>query len=112
MEKMSRHRYPHSAGRLWAMALLALAYWGGLPALRAFVGRPVWVGSVGVFLGLFICSHPAANAIDLFFFRRYAWQELSAEWEGIGWLALNVLVMLLGWLVIALGAALLVAPAP
>jgi hypothetical protein len=62
-----------------------------------------------VALGLYICSHPAANAIDLFFLDRAGLRQFSSAWSGIGWLALNGLVVLVGWLVIVGGTTRLVA---
>jgi hypothetical protein len=35
--------------------------------------------------------------------------ELSSQWSGVAWLALNLLVLFCGWLVITLGAARLAA---
>jgi hypothetical protein len=59
-------------------------------------------GSVGVALGLYICSHPAANAVRMLFFERDTLRHIS-EWSVIRWLALNLLVLLAGWMVIFLG---------
>ena len=39
--------------------------------LHTLTGIPVLDGSMGVTLGLYICSHPAANAVDMLFFERY-----------------------------------------
>jgi hypothetical protein len=49
------------------------------------------------------CTSAAANAVDLIFFQRAALRQISSEWPGIGWLALNVLVLLIGWVVITTG---------
>jgi hypothetical protein len=38
------------------------------------------------------------------FLGRGAGRDLASEWAGLGWLALNVLVMAIGWLVIVIGA--------
>jgi hypothetical protein len=89
--------------------VLACVYLGWLSYLGTLTGWPVLDGIMGVMLGLYICSHPAANAINLLFFDRQAWHEFSSEWSGIAWLALNVLVLFFGWLVITLGAARLAA---
>jgi hypothetical protein len=55
-------------------------------------------------LGLFICSRPAGNAVDMLFYERGAFRRLTSAWAGIGWLALNLLVLFVGWLVIVSGA--------
>jgi hypothetical protein len=85
------------------MVLLAIAYTGWLRYLHTLTGTPMLDGSIGVTLGLCICSHPAANAVDLLFFERYNLRQISSEWSGVGWLALNVLVLLAGWVVIFIG---------
>jgi len=88
-------------GKLWAMIALAALYCGWIVTRNAATRMD---GVVGVLLGLYICSHPAANALDRLFFRRHAsWQELFHQ-AGILWLALNGLVLGVGWLVITLGA--------
>jgi hypothetical protein len=87
------------------LVLLAIVYICLLGDLYGLTGSRSLDGSIGVMLGLYICSHPAANAIDILFFERGALRELAAEWSGIGWLALNLRVLLSGWLVIAMGAA-------
>ena len=93
---------------LWGLILLALAYGGLLRYLHTLTGINMLDGSIGVVLGLYICSRPAAHAVDLLFFERGAFHQLSSEWSGIGWLALNLLVLLVGWIVIVIGATRLV----
>jgi hypothetical protein len=88
---------------MWGMVLLAIAYTGLLHYLHALTGIPVLDGSMGVTLGLYICSHPAANAVDMLFFERYNLRQITSEWSGVGWLALNTLVLLAGWVVIFIG---------
>jgi len=105
-----QRRHPYNVGRLILLVALALAYGLCLPYLHLFTGRDVLDGAIGVFLGLFICAHPAANAVDVVFFRRYSAHELTSEWAGFGWLWLNLVVLLIGWWVITLGATRLVGP--
>ena len=57
-------------------------------------------GGIGVVLGLFICSRPAANGIDLIFFERGGLRLAFSGWSGVEWFALNLLVMFTGWIVI------------
>lgn len=61
-------------------------------------------GAFSVLLGLYICSRPAGNAIDLIFFERSPFHRMITQWSGIGWLALNILTLVMGWIVIHLGA--------
>jgi hypothetical protein len=82
------HHLPAAAGPLHA---------GVAPARTA-------AGVAGIVLGLYACSHPAGNAVDLLFMERGGLRRLTAEWSGVGWLALNGAVFVLGWLAIVLGA--------
>jgi len=96
--------------RLWTLIGVAGVF-GGWQYLR-----PDWTAGstvdavVGVLLGLYICSHPAANGIDLIFAERSAIQRMTSEWSGLGWLALNFLVMLVGWMVLVVGVSRLMGP--
>ncbi len=89
--------------RLWALLTLAAGY-AALHFWPALVRWPRADGALGVLLGLYICSHPAANAVDLLFLQRGSLGRALSGWRGAGWLALNGLTMLAGWLVIVAGA--------
>ena len=91
---------------LVVVVVLAAIYIGWMITQRTITGLPLLDGIIGVLLGLFICSRPAANMLDLLFTRRS--QAASAEWSAIGWLALNGVVMFVGWLVITIGATRLI----
>jgi len=94
--KITRRRY-------WALALLAalgLAYVVGLLWRTTLLGSPQLDGSLGILLGLYLGSHPAANSIDLMFLGRGERAQLAPA----PWLALNGLALLISLLVIALGA--------
>lgn len=93
-------------GTLGVVVVLALLYGGWMITQHTITDIPRLDGIIGVLLGLFICSRPAANMLDLLFTRRG--QMASAEWSSIGWLALNGLVMFVGWLVITIGATRLI----
>jgi hypothetical protein len=62
-------------------------------------------GIVGVLTGLYICSYPAANGIDLIFAERGNIKRIFSRKSGFVWLSLNALVMLVGWFVIVIGAS-------
>jgi len=96
---------------LWGLVVLACAYIVLLDRLPTLTTVDLLDGSIGVLLGLFICSYPAANAIHMLFFQRESLRRMSSEWSGLYWLGLNVLVLLMGWLDIAIGAARLVVSA-
>ena len=96
---------------LGVVVLLALLYGGWIYTQRTITGIPRLDGVIGVLLGLFICSRPAANMLDLLFAARRA-QSSSSEWSSLGWLGLNLAVLFVGWIVVTIGATRLIARAP
>ena len=84
-----------------------MAYIGLLRYLHTLTGVPLLDGSIGIALGLYICSHPAANAVNMLFFERDALRQIS-EWSIVRWLGLNLLTLLAGWLVVFVGITRLV----
>ncbi len=107
---MHKRRDIQKTGILWAMLVLAAVYIVLLYSLHTLTGTNVLDGSIGILLGLYICSHPAANAVDVLFYERGAFQQLSSEWAGLRWLALNMLVLLAGDALIIVGAVQLFSP--
>src|SRR5262245_49269539 len=61
-------------------------------------------GIAGMLLGLFICSKPARNGIDVLIFERVSLRRVMTGARGFSWLLLNALVMLVGLFVIVVGA--------
>jgi EamA domain-containing membrane protein RarD len=108
---MAQEIYHQRTARMWALLASAAAYlvWVGL--FPAYTFGLLVDGSVGIVLGLYICSQPAANGIDLMFVQRGTFRRVMRQSDGIEWLMLNALVMLIGWFVIVLGAARFMAPA-
>jgi hypothetical protein len=91
------------------LCLLLVVAWSytNLPRdLIGLGGAPMADGAVGVVLGLYVCSHPAANAIDAFYAARRGVGEIT--WSGAIWLLLNAAVLVAGWLAIVAGAMRLV----
>jgi hypothetical protein len=105
---VGQQQYRRNTAVLWGLVVLATAYYGLLQLLGTLTGSSTLDGVISVALGLYICSHPAANAIDLFFQDRAGLRQVSSAWSAIGWLALNGLVVLAGWLIIATGTTRLV----
>ena len=101
----------YRAGRLWALLVPVVVYLGWTAYASTITGISRIDGGVGVLLGLYTCAHPAANAIDLIFKDRRATRRMVGQWDGIGWVLLNLLVMLIGWLAIVVGAAFFSNPA-
>jgi hypothetical protein len=85
------------------LAGLGLAYVGWLAWQPTLLGSHRLDGALGVLLGLYLGSHPAAHAIDLMFLGRSA--RRPAGWpREAAWLALNGLVLLISLIVIIVGA--------
>jgi hypothetical protein len=104
---MGQRQHTRNTRVLWGLVLLAIAYTGLLRYLHTLTGVPMLDGSIGIALGLYICSHPAANAVNMLFFERDALRQIS-EWSIVRWLALNLLTLLAGWLVVFVGLTRLV----
>jgi uncharacterized membrane protein len=95
---------------LWASVVIGVAYLMLVDHLPTQAYSNLLRGSIGVILGLYICSHPAANVVNILFFNRGDLRQTSSRWSGLGWVVLNVSVVLLGWLVITSGMTRLVRP--
>ena len=100
---MTQEIYRPNTMKLVLLMLPASAYLGWLAYSPQLTGNTLVDGSIGVLMGLYICSQPAANGIDLIFLQRGAFKRISSEWGGIRWLALNMFVMIVGWFVIVIG---------
>lgn len=91
--------HPRNTRKLWALVVLAFASTAALHLLRSLTGIAMFDASIGVAVGLYICAHPAANAVNLLFFERDTLNHLS-ERAVVRWLGLNLLVLLCGWMVV------------
>ncbi len=96
---------------LWTLILLGTAYCGLIYYRGALIGPTKVDGIIGVLLGLYVCSHPAANVVDMLFFGRDTRNQFSPKRSILLWLALNILVLLIGWMVIFVGTTRLVGKA-
>lgn len=93
-----------SASALWTFMLLALAYSWLLFSFGPLVtGHARYDGAIGVVIGLYVCSHPASNVLDLLFMEGGVVRSRSSQPTGVGWYLLNMLVMMAGWLAVFLG---------
>jgi hypothetical protein len=98
-------QYRRKTGFLLALIVVAAAYSFWFHQRQVLTGNPTMDGTFSVLLGLYICSRPAGNAIDLFFFERSPFHRMVTEWLNIRWLVLNIVTLLMGWIVIYLGTA-------
>jgi hypothetical protein len=88
---------------LSVLAVVGVAYSSYLYSRGTLTGLNHLDGIVGVVLGLYICSHPAAHLIDMLFYRRGIRYPFSSRRSIVLWLALNVLVLLISGVVIFVG---------
>ena len=109
---MHERRRGHNVKTMWTLILFAIAYIGWLYFQRTLTGNNKLDGSIGVLLGLFICTHPAANLLDMVLFAGSAGRDSSSWRSTLAWLALNLLVLFSGWNVIFIGTTRFVSPTP
>jgi hypothetical protein len=102
---MALHQYRRQTGLLCTVIAVAAAYSFWFHQRQALTGNPTVDGTLSVLLGLYICSRPAGNAIDLVFFERSPFHRMVTEWSSVRWLVLNIVTLLMGWIVIYLGTA-------
>jgi hypothetical protein len=103
-KRKPRYNYPI----LVAVVILGLAYSAWMSIQGSITGQRIVDGSMGIVIGLLVCSRPAAHAVDLLFANRFALSTLVADWKGICWLAANIAALFVGWGVITVGATRLV----
>ena len=106
---MGQGPYKRNAIVLWVLMVVSIAYGALLRRLQTLTGVSTLDGGFGVALGLYICAHPAANALSMLFFERRIMRQLSSDWATVRWLTLNLLVLLSGWVAIYIGITRLVA---
>jgi len=105
---MDQQRLGRKIMTLSVLAVLGIAYSGLLYSQRTLTGTNHLEGMIGVVFGLYICSHPAANLVDMLFYRRGIRFSFSSRRSAVWWLALNVLVLLIGGIVIFFGTTQLI----
>ncbi len=103
---MNRRR-GHSINALLVVAACGIVY-TGLLRFNSLTGIEQVDGVVGVLLGLYVCSYPAAYLVDSLFFRRGGQDPFLARHSFL-WFALNMLVLIIGSVVIFLGTTRLIA---
>jgi hypothetical protein len=107
---MKQPRLEHHTTRMWISMLLAIGYGTAFVYLYTLTGSTILDGIIGVLLGLYIGSHPAAHLLDLLYLPHGARKELLSSEPGVVWLAANILVLLVGILAIVIGANRFVQP--
>ena len=100
---MNQAKRRHNAGFLWALIFLAFIvgavfhYWTKLTGINELDGL------IGVWLGLYICSRPAANFLEIIVFHGDVRMWDSLKRSAVSWLMLNMLVLLAGFILIMIG---------
>lgn len=100
---VNQYKHKHSVGSLWVLVFLAIAvgtlfhYWTRLTGINELDGL------IGVWLGLYICSRPAANFLEIIVFHGDIRMWDSLRQSAVSWLALNMLVLLAGFILIMIG---------
>lgn len=88
---------------LWLHILAGLGYSAFALSLDWHTATMALEGSIGVLLGLYICSCPAKNTIDVLFADRFAAARIWSRLDGRAWLALNGLTLVAGTVAIMAG---------
>jgi len=91
---------------LLALMVPAIAYAALLNTFGTLTGTFLFDGVIGVGLGLYICSHPVSNAIDLLFIDHRILRQGPGDDHGLAWYGLNLIVMCVGCFVTVIGLTL------
>jgi len=105
---MDQQRLQRKIITLLVLVGLGIAYSGFLYFQPTLTGRHVLDGIIGVVLGLYISSHPAAHLVEVLFYRRAMRYSFSSKRSVILWLSLDVLVLFISGMVIFFGTTRLI----
>lgn len=83
---------------LCLLVVVAMAYSSMLNLQQTITGTNKVDGILGVLLGLYICSQPAANILEALLFGRLTHYHEPSMVSAITWWGLNGLVLLTGWM--------------
>jgi len=100
---MTHSQNSRNAGSLWGLIALAVLVDSLFHFLPRLSGTAELDGLGAVLLGLYICSRPATNALNLLLYGSglRSWNSLGRG--DVAWLALNFLVLVSGLTVIVTG---------
>ena len=91
-----------NVGQLLVLGVLAVGYSLVLGLRHQLVGGALLDGGFGVLVGLFVCSRPAANLLDMLLFES-RWPA-SRRRSDLAWVGLNLLVLGFGCIMVMGGA--------
>ncbi len=101
---MALQKRRHNYSLLGVLVLLAVFYTITIYFWRPLSNAHKVEGILGILLGLYICSKPAANLLDLLFDLLSKHLEPASGLRLVLWLVVNLALLLVGWFVITLGA--------
>jgi len=105
---MDQQRLGRKIITLLMLIVVGIAYSSFLRLQATLTGLHHLDGIIGVVLGLYISSHPAANLIELLFYRRGIRHQFSSKRSLVLWLFLNFLVLIISGIVIFVGTTRLI----
>jgi hypothetical protein len=91
------------------MVLLGIGYATWIHLRQTITGDNLWDAIIGVLLGIYICSRPITNLMDMIYTQNICWQDLLKR-AGVLWLVMNFITTFTGWATIVLGATRMVRP--
>lgn len=99
----------YNTGLLCVVIVLGVIYAAWLYTRQTITGSNFWDAAVGVLLGIYICSRPVSNLMDMLYAQNVRWKELKKR-AGMTWLVMNFITTFVGWATIVLGATRMVRP--
>lgn len=94
---------------LCVVVVLGVVYGAWLYTRPSITGSNFWDATLGVLLGIYICSRPVGNLMDMLYTQNIRWYELKQR-AGMIWLIMNFVTTFVGWATIVLGATRMVRP--
>lgn len=99
----------YNTGLLVSVIVLGVIYAAWLYVRSTITGSNFWDAALGVLLGIYICSRPVSNLLDMIYAQNIRWKDLKKR-AGITWLVMNFVTTFVGWATIVLGATRMVRP--
>ena len=107
---MKQLRLEYHPVRMWTSVLLGFLYSCLFLFTYTLTGSIRLDGIIGVLLGLYIGSHPAARLLDLLYLQSRARHTLLSSETGMVWLIAIILALLTGMFTIVVGTNRFVQP--
>ena len=98
-----------NTGLLVALVGVGVVYAVLLHLFHTITTSNFWDAVIGVIAGIYICSRPVANLMDMLYLQNIRWRDLQKR-AGMTWLIMNFVTTFTGWATIVLGATRMVRP--